>query len=481
MLPSDLARFKIYGDEVSPIFADEKDLELAKSIISTFKPGKKVGDVREEIKVLEDVYKLSPLRVKLIRGLYRVFLREAKLSEDSPIDPRIIRRELYSIGPVITHEDRQKVIKEVSSRLNVNVEKYMFSDLEDEKIIKELPTITPDDLIKAYNLSLLQTMLFKAYKVEVEMEGNWKEVARRIKWLGLMYFAYSNPVRIEILGPATLIKMTEKYGRNMALILPYVVSSKKWRISAEIVLGKKKKRLYKMEIKDFPLILSKHFNEEKFDSTVEEKFYEDFLKNIKGWKIIREPEAIVVGDRLFIPDFVIEKDPFKIYVEIVGFWTKGYIREKIDKLRGLKSSEILILLNEELAKEDFPESNIIKYKGKVNIALVYSWLKRYEETHSNFNFDYSLSGDIVSLVDIAKKLGINQEILRKNLKQVKGYVLLNNYYIKEELFNKLSKMDFSGMRLSEITKVYGDYIIEVLERLGYKFKWDSVIDARVIR
>ncbi|MFP3201261.1 MAG: DUF790 family protein [Sulfolobus sp.] len=54
-----------------------------------------------------------------------------------------------------------------------------------------------NDLLKVYSLSLLQTIIFN----DVVMNEGWKDLVRRIKMLGLMYLAYENPLRIEILGP----------------------------------------------------------------------------------------------------------------------------------------------------------------------------------------------------------------------------------------------------------------------------------------
>ncbi|MQL55783.1 DUF790 family protein [Acidianus ambivalens] len=480
MLPSELARYKIQGNKVIPLFATEEDEPLARNIIGMFKEGKKLGDILDEIKILEKAYD-TPCKVKLIRGFYKEMLRLCTLSEDSPIDPRIIRREVFSYGPITSREEREKILKEVGEKLKVDVEKYMFSDMEEEKTISSVNRVSPISLIKMYNLSLLQTLLFKSYKMTVQIEGNWKEIIKRIKWLGLMYHAYPNPIRIDIISPATLVKMTEKYGRNMAVILPYIVSSKYWKINAELVLGKKIKRTFLLTVEKFDLIDSKvrEEDEKRFDSSVEERFFNDFQKVIKDWKIYREPEALVINGRLFIPDFLVEKNPFKIYVEIVGFWTKEYIREKLEKLRNFKGGEILVLLNQELSKEDFSDFNVIKYKNRVDIGLVYKWLKDYERKNAeSVNISYSLEGDVISLKDLSRKLNVSEEIIKKNIHDDK-YVFTGNYFVRKDFLEKLKEENFENKKLSELIKIYGDYITEVLEYLGYKFKWLGITDAVV--
>lgn len=482
MLPSELARYKIQGDEIIPLFASLEDKEIAEDVISLFREGRKLGEVIDDIKILEKIYNI-PSKIKLIRGFYKVMLRQCELLENSPIEPREIRREIFSYGPVLSEEERNSVLRTLNEKLNVDVEKFMFADMDEEKKIIRVNRIDPVTLIKMYNLSLLQTLLFKSYKLTVRMEGDWKEIIKRIKWLGLMYFAYPNPLKIEIIGPASLVKMTEKYGRNMAVLIPYIVSSKIWKIRADIVLGNKIKRVYKMNVEKFELIDSFTSDEEKkrFDSSVEEKFYQDFTRVIHDWKLIREPEVEVVNNRLFIPDFVAIKEPLKVYIEIVGFWTKEYIKEKLEKLSGF-SKNLLILLNEELNKEDFNNFNVIKYKRRVDIGIVYKWLKDFEaKNYREFRLDYTINGEVVSISDIAKKLGVSESLVRKNLKQFENYVLLKNYYIRKDFLEKIAKENFENRKLSDLINAYGNYITEVLEYLGYKFKWVSITNAIIIR
>ena len=69
-----------------------------------------------------------------------------------------------------------------------------------------------------------------------------------------------------------------------------------------------------------------------FDSSIEEKFAIKFEHLANRWKIKREPDPLIVGKGVaFIPDFLFEKYGRKVYLEIVGFWTKEYPRKEIPK------------------------------------------------------------------------------------------------------------------------------------------------------
>jgi uncharacterized protein len=73
-----------------------------------------------------------------------------------------------------------------------------------------------------------------------------------------------------------------------------------------------------------------------FDSGVEEKFSTRFKQSANGWKLIREPEPLILSNgKALIPDFAFEKYGIRIYLEIVGFWTKEYLEKKIQKIADL--------------------------------------------------------------------------------------------------------------------------------------------------
>ncbi|WP_252896782.1 DUF790 family protein [Metallosphaera hakonensis] len=357
----------------------------------------------------------------------------------------------------------------------------MFGDMDESKTISEVKLGSPEEVIGEYNLSLLQTILFKSYKVTIITEGNWKQLLRNVKRLGLMYTAYPNPIRIEVMGPYTLVKPSEKYGRDLALLIPLVVSQSNWTVEAEIILGKKKRRLYRMKVENLEPIARGEEDKRVFDSSTEEDFFWNFRSAVKDWKLEREPGPLVVNGRIFLPDFVAVKDDLKVYIEIVGFWTEEYLREKIKKLRGT-SSVVIPIVSEELGTGKIEDLPVIKYRRKIDPVKVYKALKEIEETSPHKPVDYELDGeDIISIKDLANKYGVSETLLRKNLKEFPGYVLLKNYYIKREFLDELSKQDFSGKKLHEIIKEKGDFMTEVLEKLGYKIKWLNIVEAVVIK
>jgi hypothetical protein len=158
----------------------------------------------------------------------------------------------------------------------------------------------------------------------------------------------------------SIFKLTDRYGTSIAKILPSIISSGTWSLRAWIVrktmsLGKKIYE-FKMSNNDAPpLSREPYYNKENdkerkgtlhtdkessqliyFDSGVEEKFSTRFEQSATGWKLIREPDPLILSNgKALIPDFAFEKYGTRIYLEIVGFWTKEYLEKKIQKIADL--------------------------------------------------------------------------------------------------------------------------------------------------
>jgi predicted nuclease of restriction endonuclease-like RecB superfamily len=467
VLPSELARFRLSKGRILPLFAGEEEEELASSLISLFREGSKLGDVLRDAEELEKVYDY-----RLVRGMTTLLVRRCELDPVSPVDPSSIRRELFSYGPVFSEDQRSKILEEIKDKFGVDPEGVGWSDLEEARTIRSFRSLTPEELVGLYNLSLLQTMMFRTYRVQFHVSSKWKEILRKAKLMGLMYDAFSEPKVIEVYGPSSLLKLTTKYGRNVALLVPDVVSSPNWKIEAEVVIGKRVKRIYKLSVENGVRILIPQQEGIQFDSSVEERFFEDFRRNPYGWSIQREPGPIIVGGRIFLPDFLVSKGGIKIYVEIVGFWTRDYIRAKLEKLSKVKEP-FLVILNEEIARPEFKDFNVITYRKRVDVSSVLNWLRKYEtEKLKDLRLEGLLRAEVETVPQVAARLGLSADALRG--KKVKGYLSLPDYFVREDLVERLKGEDFEGKTLSEVVSKYGNFVPQLLPLLGYDIVWRNI-------
>ncbi len=498
MLPSELLVAKIYGNKIFPRFArlSRDNIELASEVIEVFKSN--IGRKRDEIIDILSEFEQG-INYRFIRGLRVLLERRSTFEVKSKLNPAEVRKLIFEeaskVGGVVTDKEiRGKIIESVASRFSASVEEIeeaLWADQEGEQILSAFSDIDPEELLKRYNLSLAQTLLFSATSMNVYVEGSFKDVLRESKYRGLMYFAEKTGggVSLTIDGPASLLKLTEKYGTSMAKILPSIVSLDKWSLRANIVRrdmdGKPRIYEFLLTYRDKHLLSVKEREREVFDSSVEEDFYTAFQSLGTGWRIGRESDTLIAGSSVFMPDFILEKGNAKVYVEIVGFWTENYVKKKLEKL-GKLQEKVILLVNEELACSTFQRyPDVIYYRRRIPLKSLLEILGRREsETdmkalRTSELKNYKPRGKVVYLNEVATEYGLSLDAVKENIK-VEGYLLLGDMLISESFLKELeTKMKcFEGATRSDVEeelKRHGIRDIDtVLEFLGFKTIWRGV-------
>ncbi|RLI74257.1 translation initiation factor IF-2, partial [Archaeoglobales archaeon] len=306
MLPKELLEVRKSKGKIFPKFAGNNDYTLAEKIIKIFRRGKgrKYGEVLAAIKTLENAKNYRKVRA-FSRVMERFCIEKACIFDvSSAIEPQKVRMFLFERGYVTSKKERQRIIEYAARFFNTTpeeIERAMYADRDEELVLVDVRQMTPELLIKLYNLSLLQTAVFDCLRLSFSVSSNHKEIFRRIKWLGLMYEIQDS---IEITGAASILKMTRRYGTSIAKLIPSIIKAEKWWIKAEII---DKERIYFFEIDDSSKHLFPDYDEKiEYDSSLEEEFARK-IKTIKPEvEIVREPEVIKTGDYAFIPDFLIK-------------------------------------------------------------------------------------------------------------------------------------------------------------------------------
>lgn len=126
-----------------------------------------------------------------------------------------------------------------------------------------------------------------------------------------------------------------------------------------------------------------------FDSGIEQAFAEAFsalaqgqsIRGVHGWQLEREPEPLLLEQSIFIPDFALTRPPYRIYMEILGFWTPSYRERKVQKLQALQERRDIVLAIPIEAKVAFasiaPYFPIIYYDGQLSASEVISVLESH--------------------------------------------------------------------------------------------------------
>lgn len=373
MIPIDYLRVAKRGREVKPKYL--RDERAAAEVIQVAKSAKTVGQFRKAAEATSTDKKLS-------RGLAHLLERHMELEKlDAKLVARV-RMEVFKTasqrGYPLTPEEREEIFRLVASRLGLGVDevkKLFLKAYEENREIVKLPDIRPDDLTRLYNLALIQALLFKSLYIKAKLPNSpthIKSLIRAVKGYRLMYIAEAKGQFLEFTfdGPVSALRQTERYGTRLAKLVPYITSADQWEIEAEVKIGERKYH-FKESWKSAPPLPKTPIGAEEFDSSIEQEFYRQVSRLCK---VEREPEAIVVDGRIYIPDFKIGD----LYVEIVGFWTPDYLKRKYEKV--VKAGKpILVLVAEELAmatwKEHMP--NVVIFKGRPRLSDVYKYIKPY--------------------------------------------------------------------------------------------------------
>ncbi len=509
MLQSDLLLVWKRKGELIPRYAklSDKNLEASQGLIEAYR--EHIGEKKKDLKMLVTELESKGFEYRFIRGLSSLLDRKSTFTCNCKVDSVELRRRIFQTtqlrGLPTTVKKRKEIIDQVGSEMGLSheqIEEALYGDLDSELVLQEVAELSPTDLLKEYNLSLTQTLLFSCTELNFNASGNWQRTFFALKRLGLIYdVTQQNGFTVKIDGPASLFKLTRRYGVAIAKLLPIIVTNLEWSINAKVLWK------FSNEICDFRLDSKKHGSFFKkpnlspiiYDSSTEEKFASQFKALNFSWVIKREPEPVPAGNQVIIPDFSLEKSGVKIYVEIMGFWTETYLLRKIDKLKQV-NAKMLLLVNETLACEKLSTLlrekrsliNLIFYANKIPWNQVLHYLKvAFEETKEKEiaflkNLAVNFTEEVVAYDEFSNRIGVSVEAVKSVLitNPPNNYFALPNCLLRKEKLAQISKqledhMPSSGkMPLLEATQIIESQNVfdttNVLTILNYKIIWHGI-------
>ncbi|HEX8036343.1 MAG TPA: DUF790 family protein, partial [Ktedonobacterales bacterium] len=122
-----------------------------------------------------------------------------------------------------------------------------------------------------------------------------------------------------------------------------------------------------------------------FDSSLERMLHDEFsalerVGEAHGWHLEREPEPLIVGGVIVVPDFAVTRGFKRVYLEIAGYWRPDYRERKVRKLNALRDSVSQVVAAPEPARADFaaldPTIPVLWYGNRVSAAALLGLLDR---------------------------------------------------------------------------------------------------------
>jgi predicted nuclease of restriction endonuclease-like RecB superfamily len=496
MLPTELLAVQRWKDQVRPKYSklSQRDVSAAEAIIRLYEGnvGVKRGAIREKVGELENAYG----DYRLVRGLAALVERACVFTSNFHADPLKVRHMLFveaaKKGFAASTQEREAIVREVASALGLSpsqVEESMYADLDAESVLQSCPNVKPTELLKQYNLSLTQTLLFSSTEMEFTASGNWQRIFRAVKFHGLMYTAArrEGSVHVRLDGPTSLFKLTRRYGTALAKVVPEIMRGKPWMVQAKILRANRLLN-FVLESGRHGWLFPKLELAEKYDSAVEKEFAEQFRSLRTEWEVRREPEPVEAGSAIMIPDFAFNFGKRKVYMEVVGFWTREYLKRKVEKLSEVRD-HFIVAVDEELACDRLerlqasnPNIRLLYYKGEIPVREVFAYLQPLAEAEVEVQASelrMAVRKPVATVRELAEAYGISEEAVRRAACKVETHVLIGEELLEKGLLEKVKRTlvqavtgEVPLVKAVEALKPCGiSDPITTMAALGYRVKW----------
>mgnify|MGYP000530736508 FL=1 len=543
MLTKDLLRVSRAGGGYHPQFATREDRPLAARVIGVFQ-----GHVGEPRHRLDDA--LSELEgeaddFKLVRGFAALLEREAAFETRAPLPPERVRRVAFesaeTVGAVVDSTTRETAIESAADRLGTDadaIERSLYADRDVNEVLASFDARwDPAGLVEQYNLSLAQTTLFDATEVRIR-SSDPKRLVSAVKRLGLLYEIHRNEAdggdggnsgggnggddddgdgdgdgdrsdrateerMLVVTGPDALFRRTRRYGTAFARLLRSVAATAEWSLSATIDDRGTERELHlgpgDVSVPDVDPV-----TEPTYDSGVEADFAARFSGLDLDWELSREPEPLAAGARAMIPDFAFDyrpagasertdtdsDTPFRVYFEVMGFWTPEYVEKKLEQFGSVAADvELLVAVDESLGVgEEIAalDHRVVTFSGHVRVKDVVDALGEYgsdlvDAAAESLPDELSPDADVVDVEALAAEWGVSVDAF--DSVSFPEHERVGGALVRPVIFDALATEIEPGMSLSEAEAVLDEHGVDdasaALSRLGYRVAWEGLSGGTV--
>lgn len=515
MLPKDLRRVSRAGGGYHPQFADREHRPLAARVIGTYQGH--VGEPRAALETALTDLERDHEDFKLVRGLSALVERDAAFETEASIEPERARRAVFEAAEavgVVTEDERAMAYIRAGEEAGVSadaLERALYADLEERQVLAAVePRWDPEGLIAQYNLSLAQSALFDATEIRVR-SSEPKALVSAVKRLRLMYEIHrpereagaeasgdalpndaASDREVIVTGPTHLFRASRRYGTRFARVLRTVAAAEAWHLEATID-DRGSERTLELSHED-PVRVpdADPITEVSYDSDVEADFAGRFSALDLEWDLVREPEPLATGTRVMIPDFAFDYEygDFRVYFEIMGFWTPEYVEKKLSQLQDLEDVELVVAVDESLGVGEeiaARDHRAITFSGSVRLKDVASVLREYErqlvaDQAAALPAELQPDDDAITLEALAERHGVGVDALEDVA--FPDHERVGRTLVRPSTLEQLDQEIEAGLSLSEVETVLEAYGLEdasaVLAELGYRVEWEGLTGGTIL-
>lgn len=373
LLAERMLDFDVKGDAIVPRYLTAADESWAQSLLVLVREHAGLPRRRLESRVREAL----PGSWGALRLATHVALEACVDATPAGPSPALLRRELYAERGR-SAASRDEVMSRVAARLGLepaDIERDMFGDLPSGRLVGRLPAdMSGRELVLRTNLRLAQGVVARARHAAVAMEGHVRRVVQFATCQGLLCTVRGeDPTRchVDISGPFAVLGSTSLYGRALASLVPVLPWCGRFRLAASVRLSGRDLR-FRL---DDAAPIARGAVPRRHDSRIEERFEADMRRLAPDWDVVREPQALRVGETLVFPDFAIgprSEPDARVLVEIVGWWTRDYVTAKLARLREARCRRLILCIEERIrpGAGAIADLDVITFRRRVDVLPV---------------------------------------------------------------------------------------------------------------
>lgn len=361
-------------------------LEYAQRMLGVYASG--IGRARRELhQSVRNILSAEPDCDRRRIGAFCKLLDDAgEFERDRRGAAAALRLEVFALAaashPLVTEPDHvfERTERETKSAIAAKlgrswaeIDGAMYTDVIDRQPLLRFDGLpSPEALLSRYNLAQLQACLYKARSMTVEAGADFAAIVRYAKLARLLVETRrlcdvpsssassssslssslsSLRYRIDVSGPTSVLRETQRYGVLFARFLAALVACRDWRMEA--VVATPWGRDARLRVCSEDGYRSHVTSPAAFDSDVEAalaKRWGDDPAARGGWQLLRDAGILQQGQMTFVPDFLLRHaDGREVFLEIVGFWTPEYLAAKRKTIGIFRDRRIVLAVQERSA------------------------------------------------------------------------------------------------------------------------------------
>jgi uncharacterized protein len=394
VLTADLVKVRCRTGRLQPVWlkgaAAEAWMPMAAVLVEQFENG--VGlPVSQLDEAVATCVGDGPDRVRAA-GLVKLLKDRCEIEEAASSEAEDARALVFGHAAAVRRKlgllesfDRDGSLRSCAERASSTPEKLeatLFSDLPGAQRVLSFDRIDPAALLQRYNLALAQGVLLRATRVRLQLApapaAQLRQLFRTIKFRRLMHQISGDAEagwELVLDGPMSLFESTQRYGLQLAMLLPTIVTADRFVLNAEVLWGKGRVPMrFELSWRD-GLVSTREAPQELEEVAL---LVRTFGKLQTEWRVLEESTVFGLGGKgVFVPDLAFEHGPTgrRVYLEVFGYWSREAVFKRLEALQeGFAQRVILAVsrklrVSEEAAEGSFP-GKIVVYSQSINAHAI---------------------------------------------------------------------------------------------------------------